>query len=162
MKKALLIVIVALIGLAFSYSVRAGGAEYVGVKKCKACHSAQYKAWEKTKHATALETLKKAGKDRDAKCNKCHNTGVGKAQAKGAELSGVQCEACHGAGSNYRKPSIMSRSKFKADKPAAHAAAVKAGLVVPDEKLCKTCHNKKSPNFKPFDFAKRKEQIKHW
>ncbi len=65
--------------------------KYVGVKKCKTCHSskkigAQYKIWAKAKHANALKSLsspqameyaKKNGiadPSKDAKCLNCHST----------------------------------------------------------------------------------------
>src|SRR5262249_54066663 len=38
----------------------AKAAQYVGVNKCKMCHFKQYKAWQETKHASALESLQKA------------------------------------------------------------------------------------------------------
>ena len=69
---------------------------------------------------------------------------------------GVQCESCHGAGEKYKKKSIMKD----------HAKSVAAGLTefkdkAPIEKLCVTCHNKKSPTFKDFDFEKRWAEIAH-
>ncbi len=71
--------------------------------------------------------------------------------AEGELLTGVQCEACHGAGSDYKKMTVMK------DK----AAAIAAGLVMPDAKVCAKCHNDKAPGklgatAKDFDFAKAK------
>ncbi|UCE72390.1 MAG: cytochrome c family protein, partial [Nitrospiraceae bacterium] len=93
----------------------AEGADYVGVKKCKACHIKQYKSWQKTTMAESFENLKqgvkveekkKAGledKDytADASCLKCHTTGYGQpggftSIADTPNLAGVQCESCHG------------------------------------------------------------------
>ena len=47
-----------------------------------------------------------------------------------------------------------------------HAKAVAGGLVEYKnmkaiEKQCVTCHNKKSPTFKDFDFEKRWKEIAH-
>ena len=68
-------------------------AEYVGSKKCKMCHAKQYKSWEGTTHASALDGLKpgeraeaktKAGLDpekdytTDETCLGCHVLGFGK------------------------------------------------------------------------------------
>ena len=35
------------------------------------------------------------------------------------------------------------------------------GLIMPDEKLCKTCHNEESPNYKGFDFKTYVAKIAH-
>jgi len=135
-------------------------AEYVGVKKCKMCHIKQYKSWKKTKMAKSFENLKpgvkaelkkKAGLDpnkdytHDPNCLKCHTTGYGKPGGfksieETPKLAGVQCEACHGPGSEYRK--IMKKNKHY------KLAEVKAaGLVLPseDEAGCLKCHGGDSP-----------------
>ena len=135
-------------------------AKYIGAKKCKACHMKQYKAWKKTNMAKSFKDLKpgvkaeakkKAGIDpdkdytHDADCLKCHTTGYGKPGGfvsieKTPKLEGVQCEGCHGPGSEFRK--IMKKNKkFK-------LAEVKAaGLIIPseDEAGCMTCHGGDSP-----------------
>jgi len=168
-KKILLFIALALVlfGLPFiAYSAE----DYVGIKKCKMCHMKIYKTWQKTSHATALETLKpgaapearkKAGlevdKDytQDATCLGCHTTGP-------EQQPGIQCEACHGAGKAYSSSKIMNRSKWKADPEKHREMAVCAGLqTAPDEKTCTKCHNDKSPTYKPFDFKQRYEEIKH-
>jgi len=105
----------------------AGPANFVGVDKCKACHSnvkiggAQYKVWEATKMAKAMETLKpgaaadaktKAKLDpqkdytTDPKCLKCHTTGYGQpggfvSPEKTPQLKNAGCEVCHGPGSEH-------------------------------------------------------------
>jgi hypothetical protein len=68
----------------------------------------------------------------------------------------VQCESCHGPGSEYRKKTVMADQK----------KAVAAGLVLPekDEKVCTKCHNKDSPTWdaaKGFDFEAAKKKIAH-
>ncbi len=109
---------------------------YIGVNKCKLCHKLQYTSWAATPHAKAFDTLKPA--DRTKKeCIGCHTT-AGK-----TDLPGVQCEACHGPGSEYKAINVMK------DK----AKAMAAGLKIPTEKDCVVCHNKKSPTFKGFNFA---------
>lgn len=141
-------------------NVYAGEAEYLGVKKCKACHFKQYKSWKKTSMAKSFENLKpgvkaeakkKAGLDpekdytNDESCLKCHTTGYGEPGGfknidDTPKLAGVQCESCHGPGSNYRK--IMKKNKkYK-------LSEVKdAGIVIPseDEKGCLECHGEESP-----------------
>ena len=134
-------------------------ADYVGVKKCKACHIKQYKSWMKTTMATSFENLKagvkaaekkKAGLDADkdytadADCLRCHTTGYGKPGgfktiAETPNLANVQCEGCHGAGGDFK--TVMKNKMFKL------ADAVAAGLTLPDEKNnnCMDCHGSDSP-----------------
>jgi len=139
----------------------AADAQYVGQTKCKVCHMNEHKVWAASKHANAFNVLKPEDQAKP-ECLSCHTTGQGKTAAAGADLKGVQCESCHGPGSAYKAVDIMSKSKYAADRTAAHAKAVAAGLAVPDEATCKTCHNEKSPTFKGFDYATMKEKIKHW
>ncbi|MFQ6033286.1 MAG: cytochrome c family protein [Candidatus Bipolaricaulia bacterium] len=108
-----------------------------------------------------------AGEKKAYNCGKCHTTGYGEpggfeSMEKTPGLANVQCEACHGAGSGYRSPKIMSVKAYKADREAAHKAVLEAGLIIPDEKTCTKCHNEESPFYKPFNFAEYKEKIKHW
>jgi hypothetical protein len=135
--------------------------KYVGGMKCKACHLAQYKSWETTKHAKAMDVLKDNEK-KDPKCLACHTTGHGKGAAEGAQLEGIQCEACHGPGSDYKSPAIKNKAKWKENAEAQKKLAQEAGLIMsPTKEMCEACHNKNSPTFKGFDFGKALPQIKH-
>ncbi|HVP06993.1 MAG TPA: cytochrome c family protein [Candidatus Acidoferrum sp.] len=124
---------------------------FVGADKCKMCHKAEFDAWSKTKHAKAFEALKPE-EQKKAECVICHTTGK---TAEAVELNGVQCEACHGAGADYKKPTIMNAAKWKADSTAQFKLMKEAGLTLPVEADCMRCHKQEgNPNFKPFDFAK--------
>lgn len=145
--------------------------EYVGAQKCKICHIKIFKSWSETRHAKAFEVLapgvaaeakKKAKLDPqkdytvDPACIACHTTG------KTSMFPGVQCEACHAAGRDYTSAKIMNKKKYAENRELQHKLALEAGLVIkPEESLCKTCHNEKSPTFKPFDFAERCQQVTH-
>ena len=125
--------------------------EFVGATKCKICHKPVYKAWLESGHAKTFDALTDEEKKKK-ECIGCHITGQA---AEGELLGGVQCEACHGPGSDYKSPKIMSKKKWTADREAAKEAAIEAGLVYPTEENCKRCHKKEgNPNYKPFDFAK--------
>lgn len=114
--------------------------EYVGAAKCKMCHIKEYKSWEATKMAKTFSVLN-AEQQKDPKCNVCHTTGK---LADGTLLEGVQCEACHGAGADYKTMAIMKDKK----------ASLAAGMTEPTEAVCLTCHKKEgNPNYKPFDYA---------
>ena len=134
--------------------------KYVGAAKCKACHLAEFKACETTKHTKSMDSLKENEKN-DPKCLVCHVTGYGKAAAEGSQLEGVQCEACHGPGSGYKSATIMNKVKWKENPETYKKMAVEAGLIEPTEKVCTTCHNKNSPTFKGFNYAKDLPKVKH-
>jgi len=150
---------------------------YIGAEKCGMCHKKdadgnQLKVWKESKHATAFTALKSeaatklAGGDatKNAECLKCHTTGYGSDaslnDAKFNPEDGVQCEACHGAGSEYKNMKIMKDRK----------AAVENGLVEwADDKaietMCLTCHDTKNkPAGHPaaeFKFAEYHAKIAH-
>jgi hypothetical protein len=148
-------------------------AMFVGVKRCKMCHMSkskgnQYGVWKASKHADAYQALgtdkakelaAKAGvkgnPQESDKCLKCHVTAFGVDAALLGKTfvreGGVQCEACHGPGSKYIKMNVMKD----------HSLALQNGLVVPDEKTCKRCHNEESPTFKGFDFKEYFSKIDH-
>jgi len=129
---------------------------YVGAKKCKTCHKVQFNSWLETGHATTFDVLSDEEKKKE-ECVACHQTGT---TAKGVLLEGVQCEACHGPGKDYKSPKIMSKKKWAADPEKHKKMAIEAGLIYPTEETCIGCHKKEgNPNFKPFDFAKRKSEV---
>ena len=153
--------------------------KYVGVKDCGRCHKKeligdQLGKWKEGPHAKAMEALKsdeakKIAAERGLakppheadECVKCHATAHGLTAAQVAKkplliADGVQCESCHGPGSDYRSNKVMSD----------HDLAVQKGMWNPaeDEKICTKCHNSDSPTWdaaKGFDFAKAKEENAH-
>ncbi len=148
-------------------------AKFVGVANCKLCHADdatgnQFEKWKKSHHANALKTLqtpraKEVGSwlgvtdpAKDAKCLRCHVTGAEAPKSAKArtfkETEGVGCESCHGAGELYAKDEVFKKGK---------EAAVALGLIEPDEKVCRKCHNKESPTYKDFDFKARLEKVRH-
>ena len=167
-------IVIAIAMIMAASSISYGEAHYVGSQKCaKMCHKSKAKGeqlviWQGTKHSkayedlaspAALETAKKAGVTGDPqkseKCLKCHVTAFGVnpslIDSSFSVNDGIQCEACHGAGSDYAKLGIMK------NKPQAIAA----GLVEPTEKVCVKCHNPKSPNYKEFKFNEMAKKIAH-
>lgn len=139
--------------------------DYVGAEKCKMCHKGELKGkvweiWEASAHAKAYQTLVAKGdsSEKKAECVSCHTTGFGQPTGfsladttVNMALANVGCEACHGPGADYRSMAVMK------DKEKAKAA----GLIMPTEEACKTCHNEKSPTFKGFEYAKFYEKIAH-
>lgn len=109
--------------------------DYIGVDKCalKPCHGKDpaYETWLETKHAYAFDSLS-AEKQKDPKYVKYYTTGETK---RGKMLPNVQCEACHGPGSDYKSMKIMKDREM----------SIANGLVIPDAETCKGCHNADSP-----------------
>ncbi|MCD6250265.1 MAG: hypothetical protein J7J98_08055 [candidate division Zixibacteria bacterium] len=157
--KLFLSMVVAFTILAFCCVVMAGETEkedhaFVGVKKCKICHkkSGIFESWGATTHATAYDGLTDEEKA-DKELMKYYTTGT---TAKGDLLTGVQCESCHGAGADYKKKKVMQDREV----------AVAAGLVIPTEETCLSCHNDKAPAkvaavAKDFDLEKLKAKGVH-
>lgn len=99
-----------------------GGNRYLGVGTCQSCHLEEFEVYIGTAHARAYATLSSQFVHRDTNCVGCHVTGYGDAggfsgvRARGAlvDLVDVQCEACHGPGSehtrdgSYRKRAVAS------------------------------------------------------
>ena len=130
--------------------------DYVGADKCKICHKDVFTSWSTSPHAKAWDVLS-AEEQKKPECITCHMTGQTKGE-KPEMLTGVQCEACHGPGSDYKSPTIKSKTKWAADAAAQRKLAQDAGLnSKPSVADCTRCHKKEgNPNFKEFDYEKRK------
>jgi len=172
-KKVLSLLCFMAIGYCLGNKVYADEHKYIGVSKCKICHMSdakgnQYKHWLESKHATAYEDLAsedakktaekvglKSDPQKSPECLKCHVTAFGvKDDLKEESFNmadGVQCETCHGAGSDYKGLSVMKdRQK-----------AIEAGLIIPTKEVCVKCHNKESPNYREFNFDDSFKKIAH-
>jgi YVTN family beta-propeller protein len=128
---------------------------YVGARVCAQCHhdkagGDQYSLWLLSRHAQAYAVLAKPEAKEIARlsgipvepqespmCLGCHATG---ADAEPWEKDptfyvqdGVQCEKCHGPGSEYSDAKIMM------DRQAAMMAALK----MPSKEDCMSCHSVK-------------------
>jgi excinuclease UvrABC ATPase subunit len=149
---------------------------YVGAELCGMCHRTekqgnQFGIWKKSLHSQAFKTLQTAEADKIAKekgfetpaaktpeCLKCHVTAynvdpsmLGK---KFNMEDGVQCEACHGPGADYKSLKVMKDKK----------EAIAKGLIIPEDihTFCVKCHNSESPTFnKDMNLDKMWEKIKH-
>jgi hypothetical protein len=167
--------------LFFRASAQAKAPSYVGAKKCRMCHLKQFQTWEQTKMAKSFELLRagvaaeaktKANLDsqkdytHDEKCLGCHTTGYGKpggfvSVEKTPELVGVQCESCHGPGSEYLQEGAMTLK----NKEYKRTELVSLGLVLINAETCTSlCHNSKSPFVGKdyvFNYEQRRKQGTH-
>ncbi|MBS1876218.1 MAG: beta-propeller fold lactonase family protein [Acidobacteria bacterium] len=128
---------------------------YVGVRVCAGCHTGrkigdQYSKWLHSKHSqayaklalpTGLEMAKLSGlrtpPQESTICLGCHATAWHAEDWEKDETfriqDGVQCELCHGPGSEYATLEVMRDRQ----------AAMKAGLRMPDQEFCVNCHVEK-------------------
>jgi hypothetical protein len=131
----------------------------------------QYAVWSKSKHAEAYTVLTSPRADSIAKakgsktsavttkaCLECHTvTADASLLDKTFDVKdGVQCELCHGAGSNYKNMAIMK------DTTKAYAAGMtsyKGTTAIAS--ACTKCHNDKSPTPTTFKFDEMWPKIKH-
>ena len=151
------------------------GHTYIGADACAMCHKtekqgSQYSIWQGSRHSKAFETLKTEKANQIAKekglskpavespeCLKCHVTGFDlDASMLGKKFKvedGVQCETCHGPGSDYKDMKVMKDKDL----------AVKNGLVMNEklENFCITCHNVESPTFVDMNIEEAWLKIKH-
>jgi len=150
--------------------------KYVGVKNCATtCHKSETKGkqleiWEGSKHSKAFLTLQTPEADQIAKdkgfttpaaetplCIKCHVLGKDidseELEESFDKTQGVQCETCHGPGSEYKRITIMKDKQ----------QAIANGLIVNDNgaEFCVKCHNSDSPTFKSFNYEEYWAKIKH-
>jgi len=101
---------------------------YLGKESCLACHADVHGEWEQTIHATAFQTLVDSGDEANYLCLPCHTVGYGVPggyldEESTPHLKNVQCESCHGPGSNH------------ADDPDANPLEVNVASA-----LCGSCH----------------------
>ncbi|NTV04484.1 hypothetical protein HGA89_06210, partial [bacterium] len=117
--------------------------KFLTERECRKCHQATWELLRTTPHAAALGTLARKGQSDSPECLVCHTTGyvfIGGYDDRppGNQLANVQCEACHGYGTEHSRDG----------KWAARARA-----------SCVTCHDQQnSPNF---DYETYWEKIKH-
>jgi hypothetical protein len=120
--------------------------DYAGWKSCQECHEQLTAGWQKTKHATAFNDLKKSKQEGLPDCQRCHVIAYGEQGGfvdydLTPELADVQCEECHGPGKAHiadpgKKGSITAK---------------------PGEQKCRKCHTPGQD--KGFDYAKKIQGI---
>jgi len=80
---------------------------FVGMANCVKCHASQYAQWQTTAHAHAWRTLVDLNRESTPACVSCHVTGHGqpggyRTADDAARFADVQCEACHGKGTEHK------------------------------------------------------------
>jgi YVTN family beta-propeller protein len=144
---------------------------YTGVMACAMCHQGpmmgyQFSKWRLNKHARAYAVLGTPAGYRMAamegvqgnpqqclKCLRCHTTDAGLSESNFMEgfdyRDGVQCESCHGPGSEYSPEAVMRDPR----------AAMQAGLQPVSAETCMPCHQK--AHGRGFDYEAAVMKIMH-
>ena len=173
-----LLVVVALLAVTGGIRGQERHPVYVGARVCATCHEGrgmgdQYSLWLLAKHSRAYAALalpeaipiaRLSGipgePQKAAACLGCHATAW---EAEDWEKDptfniedGVQCEMCHGPGSEYMDEEIMRDRE----------AAARAGLRIPTPDLCEKCHYVKGSHVAvhkqpKLDIGKALETIAH-
>jgi len=117
---------------------------YLGAELCMRCHTQEAAQWKTTSHAKAWQTLVDIKKDATPDCVPCHVVGFKQPGGfqSGTEtpaLVNVQCESCHGMGTQHE----------------AFASAPRKIT----QNSCTTCHT--STTDPTFDFAVYMPHIAH-
>ena len=116
---------------------------YLGERACMSCHEEAFKVYQDSPHRAAFSTIRNKGQSFEPECLSCHTTGY---QYKNgysddppfSKLINVQCEACHGYGSQHARDGKW---------------------VAQAKDSCTICHDQK--NSPEFDYATYWEKIKH-
>ena len=129
---------------------------YIGAKECAKCHEGgalgnQYSSWLHTAHSESYKQLAQPAAKRIVRrsglreddpqqspiCLGCHATAADAEPWQKDDSfrleDGVQCEGCHGPGSEYASEAVMRDP----------VAAMRAGLIIPTEQDCMRCHIEK-------------------
>jgi Cytochrome c554 and c-prime len=123
--------------------------DLVGPASCRTCHAEAYRIWSAGPHARAAQALL-PDQRKQPLCLQCHSRDE---QREGqADVQGVSCETCHGAGRWYQPAMVMR------DKELSRLF----GLTDPTPQSCLVCHGGQSPSLKPFDVKEAMQRIDHW
>lgn len=119
---------------------------YAGDEACSVCHRGPAGVHGKSRHANAIASLEKTGREVDPDCVGCHVIGYGEKTGflsvpETPELARVGCENCHGPGNAH----IAAPDSVRPSKDA--------------RKSCVECHTADTdPRFR---FSSRWQRIKH-
>lgn len=161
-------------------AVTASGKEpvYIGAQACAECHEGaemgyQFSIWLKTAHANAYATLALPESraiaelsgitehpQKARQCLGCHATAADVEEWEREQgffiQDGLQCEKCHGPGSEYANSRTMKNRE----------QALANGLILPDKESCMVCHRIKGSHeavlkTKPYDLEAAWNTIAH-
>ncbi|MFT5232433.1 MAG: 2',3'-cyclic-nucleotide 2'-phosphodiesterase (5'-nucleotidase family) [Candidatus Krumholzibacteriia bacterium] len=128
--------------LAYPRNMGSDKEQFLGDRSCMACHDNAWQSYVNSSHRTAFSTLRAKGQSEEPECLSCHTTGYmyknGYNAESKASLQNVQCEACHGYGTEHARDGKW---------------------VAQAKDSCVVCHDQE--NSPEFDYATYWEKIKH-
>ena len=121
---------------AFNEAMASGKYTYATNFKCRLCHRDFFVGRKQDEHDHAFAKVVQAGHGETAQCLGCHTTGFGipggfKSPILTPQLANVQCEGCHGPGSEHIRRNARGGFLAGTDRPEIL------------RQMCLTCHNER-------------------
>ena len=132
---------------AFNEAMASGKYSFAGNFKCRLCHRDFFVGRKQDVHDQAFAAVVDGGHGETEQCLGCHTTGYGvkggfKSPAQTPRLANVQCEGCHGPGSEHIRRNARGGFLAGTDRPEVL------------KKMCLSCHNDRwSRSFDDFEAA---------
>ncbi|MCK9372044.1 MAG: cytochrome c family protein [Sulfuricurvum sp.] len=121
----------------YNEAIASGEYRYTGNDKCRLCHRDFFIGRKHDQHDHSMDYISSGEFKNNPRCLVCHSTGYGTPSGfvlleKTPRLSNVQCEGCHGPGSNHIKVASLKKT----------GGGLLAGEDNPErlKKMCKVCH----------------------
>ena len=145
----------------YDRAMASGKYHYVGNTKCRLCHREFFVGRKKDPHVYTYERLVATGYQTNERCLGCHTTGFGvptgyESFEKTPKLVGVQCEGCHGPGSEHVRLHRDDASPFgigiprpRPQKSKGEKKEIKGGFLAGADspriikRMCLSCHTKR-------------------
>ncbi len=145
----------------YQRAMESGKYHYVGNVKCRLCHRDFFVGRKKDPHVNTFERLVATNHSRNSRCLGCHTTGHGVPSGftdfkRTPKLVGVQCEGCHGPGSEHVRLHADDGKRFGVPVLGNISSANKGGkkeikggfLAGTDrprmiKRMCLSCHTKR-------------------
>lgn len=121
---------------ALNEALASGRYLYTGNAKCRLCHRDFFLGRKQDPHDHALEKLINTEHEENGRCLACHSTGYGvkggfTSIKESSRLMNVQCEGCHGPGSEHIRGNAKGGFLAGPDRPDVL------------QKMCLSCHNQR-------------------
>lgn len=121
---------------AFDEAMASGKYAFATNSKCRLCHRDFFVGRKQDVHDHAFSSVMKSGHGENRQCLGCHTTGFGipggfKSPILTPMLANVQCEGCHGPGSEHIRRNAKGGFLAGTDRPEVL------------KKMCLSCHNER-------------------
>lgn len=143
---------------AYERAMKSGKYRYIGNAKCRLCHRDFFVGRKKDPHIYSYELLIATGHQKNERCLGCHTTGYNvesgfKSFKRTPKLIGVQCEGCHGPGSEHVRLHAKDAGPLGIPMigrtPKSENNTIKGGFLAGADnpkiikRMCLSCHTKR-------------------